>query len=264
MAADDPTSLKGHILIAMPGLADPNFVQTVTCICEHTEQGAMGIVVNRLHDGLFAKDIFEELSIACSPDRQSPAVHAGGPVHAGDLFVLHGTPLEWEATLRVTPTLGLSNTRDILEAIACGRGPSGVSHQPRLRGVGTRSTRDRDQREHVVDAAGRCGHSLHVAGRRPLGGSIEANRGGPDAALGHTRPRIGAGVTPFRRLLSAWAFSSSGRPCPCGQTRRVSDCNTLCSSRGCKADIQGVSRTCAHVPFAIDGPPHSRDGRRPQ
>jgi len=124
MAADYPTSLKGHVLIAMPGLADPNFVQTVTCICEHTEQGAMGIVVNRLHDGLFARDIFEELSIACSPDRQSPGVHAGGPVHAGDLFVLHGTPLEWEATLRVTPTLGLSNTRDILEAIACGRGPA--------------------------------------------------------------------------------------------------------------------------------------------
>jgi len=124
MAADDPTSLKGHILIAMPGLADPNFVQTVTCICEHTVQGAMGIVVNRLHDGLFARDIFEELSIACNPDRQSPAVHAGGPVHAGDLFVLHGTPLEWEATLQVTPALGLSNTRDILEAIACGRGPT--------------------------------------------------------------------------------------------------------------------------------------------
>jgi len=72
MAADDPTSLKGHILIAMPGLADPNFVQTVTCICEHTEQGAMGIVVNRLHDGLFARDIFEELSIACNRTGRVP------------------------------------------------------------------------------------------------------------------------------------------------------------------------------------------------
>jgi putative transcriptional regulator len=123
MAADDPTTLKGHLLMAMPGLSDPNFAQTVTCICEHTEHGAMGIVVNRLHDGLFGRDIFEELSIACSPGRPSLAVHAGGPVHAGELFVLHGVPLEWEATLKVTPRLGLSNTRDILEAIAGGRGP---------------------------------------------------------------------------------------------------------------------------------------------
>jgi putative transcriptional regulator len=123
MAAEDPTSLKGHLLMAMPGLSDPNFSQTVTCICEHNEQGAMGIVVNRLHDGLSARDIFEELSIAFNPAHPSPAVHAGGPVHAGELFVLHGLPLEWEATLRVTPAIGLSNTRDILEAIACGRGP---------------------------------------------------------------------------------------------------------------------------------------------
>ena len=124
MAADDPTTLKGQLLMAMPGLSDPNFAQTVTCICEHTDDGAMGIVVNRLHDGLFARDIFEELSIACRPDQPSLAIHAGGPVHAGELFVLHGAPLEWEATLKVTSHLGLSNTRDILAAIAGGRGPA--------------------------------------------------------------------------------------------------------------------------------------------
>ena len=59
-------SLTNHLLIAMPSLSDPNFAQTVTCICEHNADGAMGIVVNRLHEGLFAKDIFEELAIACS------------------------------------------------------------------------------------------------------------------------------------------------------------------------------------------------------
>ena len=51
-------SLKGHFLVAMPGLADPNFSQTVTCICEHNEQGAMGIVINRVHDGLCAKNLW--------------------------------------------------------------------------------------------------------------------------------------------------------------------------------------------------------------
>jgi putative transcriptional regulator len=124
MSGDVTASLKGHLLMAMPGLSDPNFAQTVTCICEHTEEGAMGIVVNRLHEGLAARDIFEELSIAVAADAPGATVHLGGPVHAGELFVLHGVPLEWEATLRVTPSLGLSNTRDILEAIAGGRGPS--------------------------------------------------------------------------------------------------------------------------------------------
>jgi putative transcriptional regulator len=123
MAGDGSAFLKGHLLMAMPGLSDPNFAQTITCICEHTEQGAMGIIVNRLHEGLFAKDIFEELSIAWPSDARGAAVHAGGPVHAGEVFVLHGAPLEWEATLPVTTCLGVSNTRDILQAIAGGRGP---------------------------------------------------------------------------------------------------------------------------------------------
>jgi putative transcriptional regulator len=124
MEAEYSASLKGHLLMAMPGLSDPNFAQTVTCICEHTGQGAMGIVINRLHDGVFAGDIFEELSIACTAGGRADVVHAGGPVHAGELFVLHGMPLDWEATLRVTPSIGVSNTRDILEAIAGGRGPN--------------------------------------------------------------------------------------------------------------------------------------------
>ena len=113
-----PGSLKGHFLMAMPGLADPNFSQTVTCICEHNDQGAMGIVVNRLSEGLCAKDIFDELSIGCTPKTESIPIYIGGPVHSGELFILHGPPFTWEASLSVTPSLGLTNTRDILEAIA--------------------------------------------------------------------------------------------------------------------------------------------------
>ncbi len=119
-----PGSLKGHILMAMPGLLDPNFSQTVTCLCEHTAEGAMGIVVNRLIEGLRMKDIYEELDIRYLPAEADRPVHLGGPVHRGELFVLHGPPLAWESTLPVTPGLGLSNSRDIVEAIARGEGPA--------------------------------------------------------------------------------------------------------------------------------------------
>lgn len=116
-------SLKGHFLMAMPGMLDPNFSQTVTCICEHNASGAMGIVINRSFDDLFARAIFEELEIPCVTQAGEAPVYCGGPVSPGELFILHGPPFEWEACLRVTATVGLSNTRDILEAIAGGRGP---------------------------------------------------------------------------------------------------------------------------------------------
>jgi putative transcriptional regulator len=123
MSSSYAGSLKGHFLVAMPGLGDPNFAQTVTCICEHNEEGAMGLVVNRLHDDLNAKDIFDELSIESELGSDSIPVHAGGPVHSGELFILHGWPFDWDACLMVTPSLALTNTRDVLEAIAAGRGP---------------------------------------------------------------------------------------------------------------------------------------------
>jgi putative transcriptional regulator len=123
MVEHSPGSLKGQFLLAMPGLVDPNFHQTVTCICEHNEGGAMGIIVNRVHHTLTAQDIFEELTIEQTPDADSIPVHLGGPVHIGEIFVLHGPPFNWEASLMITPSLAMSNTRDILEAVAMDRGP---------------------------------------------------------------------------------------------------------------------------------------------
>ena len=123
MVTDHPATLKGQFLLAMPGLVDPNFHQTVTCICEHNDSGAMGIIINRVHHTLTAKDIFEELTIAHSPDAESISVHLGGPVHVGEIFVLHGPPFDWEASLMITSTLAMSNTRDILESVAMAQGP---------------------------------------------------------------------------------------------------------------------------------------------
>lgn len=116
-------TLKGQLLIAMPNLADPNFSRTVTCLCEHSTAGAVGIVVNRQIENLTAKDIFSELNIDHGTTAADIPVHVGGPVHPGELFVLHGPPYEWEASMMITPSLAMSTTKDILEAIGKREGP---------------------------------------------------------------------------------------------------------------------------------------------
>ncbi|MBI5602965.1 MAG: YqgE/AlgH family protein [Deltaproteobacteria bacterium] len=117
------TSLKGHFLIAMPSLSDPNFSQTVTCICEHTLEGALGLVINRVLPDLTCGTVFQELGLDSISDRDTKPVYVGGPVHKGQIFVLHGPPFEWEGLHPVTPSLALSNSRDILESLARGKGP---------------------------------------------------------------------------------------------------------------------------------------------
>jgi putative transcriptional regulator len=119
-------SLKGHFLIAMPNLRDPNFYQTVTLICEHSDEGAVGIVINRVHAEISAEEIFKELKIVYDPGVVQIPVHIGGPVHIGEIFIVHGPPLNWETSLVVTSGIALSNTRDIIEAIAQFEGPRSV------------------------------------------------------------------------------------------------------------------------------------------
>jgi len=123
MENNSSVSFKGQFLMAMPLLVDHNFYQTVTCICEYTPAGAVGIVINRVHPSLSGKDIFNELNIEYTSDMESTPVHIGGPVHMGEIFVLHRAPFGWEGCFMITSTLAMSNTRDILEAVAMGRGP---------------------------------------------------------------------------------------------------------------------------------------------
>ena len=123
MVANQAATLKGQFLLAMPNLMDPNFYQTVTCICEHSENGAMGFIINRVHHSLTTKDIFEELAIEHGSGMDSNPIYLGGPVHLGEIFVLHGPPFNGEANLMITPSLAMSNTRGILETIAIGNGP---------------------------------------------------------------------------------------------------------------------------------------------
>jgi putative transcriptional regulator len=123
MENNSPDPFKGQLLMAMPLLVDHNFYQTVTCICEYTSAGTVGIVINRVHPSLTVKDIFNELNMGFIPDVESTPIHIGGPVHMGEIFILHGSPFGWEGSLMVTPTIALSYTRDNLESIAMGRGP---------------------------------------------------------------------------------------------------------------------------------------------
>ncbi len=116
-------TLKGQFLMAMPLLIDQNFYQTVTYICEYTPAGAVGIIVNRIHPNLTAKDSFEELHMKYTPETESIPIHIGGPVHVGEIFILHGPPFGWEGCLVITPKIAVSNTKDVLEAVALGKGP---------------------------------------------------------------------------------------------------------------------------------------------
>ncbi len=118
------TFLKRHFLMAMPGLRDPNFSQTVTCICEHSSMGAFGLIINRLHPLVTAKALFDEFNLAYREELGATPVYWGGPVHEGEVFILHGPPLEWERSLLIASTLSMSNTLDLLKAIAREEGPS--------------------------------------------------------------------------------------------------------------------------------------------
>ena len=125
MTTQVPDSLKNRFLIAMPHLMDPNFSQSVTYICEHNDQGAMGIVINRPTQ-LTLGEIFRQVDI--EPDSnnrfQSELIYAGGPVELERGFVLH-TPgqHQWDSSIAVSPTIQLTTSKDILQAMAKNLGP---------------------------------------------------------------------------------------------------------------------------------------------
>ncbi len=117
-------SLSNHFLIAMPALDDPNFHHTTTYICEHDEDGALGIVINRPLNMRLA-EILKHMDIEPGSEEISAApVYMGGPVQSDRGFVLHEPAGDWEATLKVTDEIAITSSRDILQAIAAGEGPA--------------------------------------------------------------------------------------------------------------------------------------------
>jgi putative transcriptional regulator len=116
-------NLTNHFLIAMPNMVDPYFARTLTFLCEHNDQGALGLVVNRPIDMTLAA-LFERLSLESSARELSEMpVYFGGPVQTDRGFVLH-TPIgSWSSTLAVRDKIGLTTSRDILEAVSRGKAP---------------------------------------------------------------------------------------------------------------------------------------------
>jgi putative transcriptional regulator len=117
------TSLKNHFLIALPNLRDANFARTVTLICEHGDEGAMGVVINRPSQ-LHLADILHHMEIAAPSSAGAQPVFLGGPVGPERGFVLHAPVSIWNSTLQISADLGLTSSRDILEAMATGKGPA--------------------------------------------------------------------------------------------------------------------------------------------
>lgn len=116
--------LTHHFLIAMPAMADPYFSKTLTYICEHNEQGALGIVINRRID-LDFQALFEQIKIPLENQALAAMpVHYGGPVQMDRGFVLHQPVGDWQSSLKVSDDIALTTSKDILEAVGRGEGPS--------------------------------------------------------------------------------------------------------------------------------------------
>jgi putative transcriptional regulator len=117
-----PGSLRDHFLIAMPGLNDSSFAHTVTYICEHSDKGAMGVVINTATPMLL-KEIFVQMELEDISDQGEQIVMSGGPVQPERGFVLHSNETKWHSTLEVSPDICLTASRDIIAALAEGQGP---------------------------------------------------------------------------------------------------------------------------------------------
>jgi putative transcriptional regulator len=119
-------NLTRHFLIAMPAMTDPHFAKTLTFICEHNEQGALGVVVNRPID-MTLHTLLEQIEITPADDaaRRIP-VHYGGPVQIDRGFVLHAPAGAWQSTLKVSEGIGLTTSKDVLQAVARGEGPEQI------------------------------------------------------------------------------------------------------------------------------------------
>ena len=116
-------SLAGHLLVAMPNMSDPRFERAVIYVCAHGEDGAMGLMINKLVDQITFPEMLEQLGIDNSDVSEQIRVHFGGPVETGRGFVLHSTDYRQDSSMEVDSAIALTATVDILRDIAGGQGP---------------------------------------------------------------------------------------------------------------------------------------------
>lgn len=118
-----PPFFSGQLLLAMPGIGDPRFEKAVIAVCTHDERGALGIGIGRLAPRLGFHALLEQFDIPAGEAPDVP-VHLGGPVEPQRGFVLHSLDWGGQDTMEVNSRFALTNTIDILRAIAEGKGPS--------------------------------------------------------------------------------------------------------------------------------------------
>ncbi len=117
------TNFTGHLLIAMPNLTDPYFAKSVTFICTHNQDGAMGIVINRPTDMTFGI-LFEKINLHLQDKTLTERpVLFGGPVQPERGFVLHQQVGDWDSSITIIDDIAVTTSKDILTAVAEGSGP---------------------------------------------------------------------------------------------------------------------------------------------
>lgn len=119
----EPQYLSGRLLLAMPGMFDPNFDHAVIALCQHDAEGAFGIGVGHIRAGLTFRALLEDIGIEPGVAPDCP-VHHGGPVEPGRGFVLHSPDWASEETVQIDGLCALSASLDVLRAIAAGTGPT--------------------------------------------------------------------------------------------------------------------------------------------
>jgi putative transcriptional regulator len=115
--------LQGQMLIAMPGMGDPRFERALIYLCFHSEQGALGLVVNKPHGKLAFAELLEQLEVEVPEGAPTIRIRQGGPVEPGRGFVLHSLDYVLDGTMKLAGGLGLTASVDILRDMAAGKGP---------------------------------------------------------------------------------------------------------------------------------------------
>ncbi|MEM6676571.1 MAG: YqgE/AlgH family protein [Pseudomonadota bacterium] len=124
MGLGEEAFLAGQILIAMPTMPDPRFKRSLIYLCSHSDEGAMGLMINRTADNICMADLFQKLSIPLPEDIGAEPILVGGPVETGRGFVLHSSEYHVDdASMRIDQEFSMTATLEVLHAIARGEGP---------------------------------------------------------------------------------------------------------------------------------------------
>lgn len=124
MSMSDDQYLEGQLLLAMPGIGDPRFERAVILVCQHSAEGAMGLIINRPFQRLSVAELLQQLEVEAPAELEQSPVYAGGPVEPSRGFVIHSADYQQPSTLQVTESIHLTATLDILRDMAVHRGPA--------------------------------------------------------------------------------------------------------------------------------------------